>query len=89
MCTDHQHRDDHKGSHAHESHALVLRVEDMTCGHCAGAIKNAIESTLPGTKVHADPESKLVKVSGPADLARLHEIVTSAGYTPSVAPSHA
>lgn len=89
MCTDHQHRDDHKADHARDSNALVLRVDDMTCGHCAGTIKNAIESTLPGTKVHADPESKLVKVTGSADLARLQEIVTSAGYTPSAAPSHA
>jgi copper chaperone len=64
--------------------SLTLRVEDMTCGHCAGTIKNAVESTLPGTQVDADPASKLVSIRGTADLAAVQAIVTDAGYTPSV-----
>lgn len=89
MCSKHQNHDDHKSSHADDAKALTVRVDDMTCGHCAGTIKKAIESTLPGTTVDADPASKLVKVTGSADLARLHEIVTSAGYTPSAERAHA
>lgn len=65
--------------------ALAVRVEDMTCGHCAGAITKAVESGLPGAKVDADPASKLVLVSGTADLAKVQSLITNAGYTPTAA----
>ena len=64
---------------------LTLRVEDMTCGHCAGTIKKAVESSLPGTQVDADPASKLVSICGTADLVAVKAIVAEAGYTPSEA----
>jgi copper chaperone len=67
------------------SDALTLRVEDMTCGHCAGTIKKAIETGLPGTSVEADPASKLVFIRGSTDLSSIKALVTEAGYTPSVA----
>jgi copper chaperone len=65
--------------------ALTLRVEDMTCGHCAGTIKKAIETGLPGTSVEADPTSKLVSVHGSTDLSSIKALVTEAGYTPTAA----
>ena len=65
--------------------ALTLRVEDMTCGHCAGTIKKAIETGLPGTSVEADPASKLVSVRGSTDLSSIKALVTEAGYTPAAA----
>jgi len=65
--------------------ALTLRVEDMTCGHCAGTIKKAIETGLPGTSVEADPASKLVSVRGSTDLSSIKALVTEAGYTPTAA----
>ena len=65
--------------------SLTLRVEDMTCGHCAGTIKKAVESTLPGTQVDADLTSELVSIRGTADLAAVQAIVSDAGYTPSEA----
>lgn len=64
---------------------LTLRVEDMTCSHCAGTIKKAVETTLPGTQVDADPASKLVTIRGTTDLSAVKSIVTEAGYTPSEA----
>jgi copper chaperone len=64
---------------------LTLRVEDMTCGHCAGTIRKAIETGLPGTSVEADPATRLVSVRGMADLAAVKAIVADAGYTPSEA----
>ena len=83
MCTAHQH-------HAETSTApvdadLSFHVEDMTCGHCAGTIKNAIETGLPGTQVEADPASKLVSVRGSSDLASIKALVAKAGYTPVAA----
>jgi copper chaperone len=65
--------------------SLTLRVEDMTCGHCAGTIKQAVETALPGTQVEADLASKLLSIQGTADLSAVKAIVTGAGYTPSVA----
>ncbi|QRM31323.1 heavy-metal-associated domain-containing protein [Microvirga sp. VF16] len=65
--------------------ALTLRVEDMTCGHCAGTVKKAIETGLPGTSVEADPASKLVSVRGSTDLTSIESLITEAGYTPTAA----
>ncbi len=62
-----------------------LLVSDMTCGHCAGTIKSAIEQALPGALVTAEPASKLVTVTGAGDYAAIQAIVTRAGYTPSAA----
>ena len=83
MCSCQQHSTTASAATPAPSGAISLRVEDMTCGHCAGTIKTAIESKLPGTSVDADPASKLVSVRGGADFAALSAIVTAAGYTPS------
>ncbi|WP_227385654.1 heavy-metal-associated domain-containing protein [Microvirga rosea] len=69
----------------HQADTLTLRVEDMTCHHCAGAIKKAIETGLPGTSVAADPISKLVAIRGSTDLRSIKALVTEAGYTPVTA----
>lgn len=65
--------------------AFTLRIEDMTCGHCAGAITKAVEGGLPGAKVEADPASKIVLVRGTTDLARVQSLIADAGYTPTAA----
>ena len=62
---------------------LTLRVEDMTCGHCAGTIRKAVEAALPGTQVDPDPATKLVSVRGTADLPAVRAAIAAAGYTPS------
>lgn len=64
------------------SDALSFQVEDMTCGHCAGTVKSAIETKLPGTSVTADPGSKQVSVRGSSDFAAIQSAVIAAGYTP-------
>ncbi|PZR87657.1 MAG: copper chaperone [Stutzerimonas stutzeri] len=69
-----------------DPNALTFRVEDMTCGHCAGTIKKAIETGLPGTAVDADPRSKLVSVKGASSFSKLRDLVVQAGYTPSASP---
>ncbi|KPH78368.1 MULTISPECIES: heavy-metal-associated domain-containing protein [Bosea] len=87
MCSCQQHSNSTSETVATPSASgLNFRVDDMTCGHCAGTIKKAIETTLPGTTVDADPASKLVNVTGFGDYAAIKAIVTDAGYTPSAAP---
>lgn len=85
MCGCSSNKASKTGHEAFPKDGLVLRVEDMTCGHCAGTIKKAVETGLPGTEVHADPGSKLVSIRGTADLSAVKAIVTEAGYTPSPA----
>lgn len=65
---------------------LIFRVDDMTCGHCASAIKTAIETSLSGTTVTVDPGSKRVNVVGTDDYAAISAILVNAGYTPDAAP---
>lgn len=81
-CSSHS---SHRAEATARSNAVILRVEDMSCGHCAGTIKKAIEAGLPGTQVEADPASKLVSVLGSVDLASIKALVTGAGYTPTAA----
>jgi copper chaperone len=64
--------------------AVILKVEDMTCGHCASTITKAVEAGLPGARVQADLATKLVSVQGTRDLAKVEALITGAGYTPTV-----
>ncbi|WID98677.1 heavy-metal-associated domain-containing protein [Bosea vestrisii] len=84
MCSCQQHSTTASTATPAPGGAISFRVEDMTCGHCAGTIKQAIEGRLPGTAVTADPGSKLVRVQGTADFAAIRSAVVAAGYTPSV-----
>lgn len=79
MCTAHEH---HSETTTLVNADVSFRVDDMTCGHCAGVIKGAIEKTIPGAAVHADPVSRTVSVEGVSDAARIADIIAEAGYTP-------
>jgi copper chaperone len=85
MCGCNTHQTQATQTVDHDPTALTLRVEDMTCGHCAGTIKTAIETSLPGKSVEADPASKLVSVRGSTDLTTIQALVIEAGYTPTAA----
>jgi len=63
--------------------ALTFKVEDMTCGHCAGTVKSALERGLPGAIVTADPAARLVSISGASDRSAAARLITEAGYTPA------
>lgn len=83
-----KHKQQENASSTPTEASVSVRVDDMTCGHCAGTIKDAIESTIPGAKVSANPESRLVSVQG-ADFAKVCEIISLAGYTPQTAVDRA
>ena len=83
MCSCQQHSTTTSATTPAPGGAISFRVEDMTCGHCAGTIKQAVEGKVPGTSVSADPGSKLVSVEGSADVAAIRSAITAAGYTPS------
>lgn len=83
MCSCQQHSTTSSATTPAPGGAISFRVEDMTCGHCAGTIKQAVEGKVPGASVTADPGSKLVSVLGSADVAAIRSAITAAGYTPS------
>jgi copper chaperone len=60
---------------------LIVKVEDMTCPHCANTITRAVAAGLPGVAVAADPATKLVSVTGAADPAVIASLISGAGYT--------
>ncbi|SDG23392.1 heavy-metal-associated domain-containing protein [Bosea robiniae] len=86
MCSCQQHAKPATEAAAPTGDAVTFQVEDMTCGHCAGTIKAAIETRLPGTAATADPGSKRVSVLGSDDYAAIKAAVIAAGYTPSPEP---
>jgi len=87
MCSCQQHSTAASVATQASSDAITLRVDDMTCGHCAGRIEQAIKGAFPGATVTADPASKLVTVQGGGDSASIGALITAAGYTPSAVPA--
>lgn len=62
---------------------ITLTVNDMTCNHCVGAVRGALEDALPGTTVDIDLGTKKVSFTG--DRSKGEEAIREAGYTPEAA----
>ena len=58
----------------------ILTVNDMTCNHCVGTVRKALEAALPGADVTVDLASHRVAFTG--DRARGEKAIREAGYTP-------
>lgn len=58
----------------------TLTVNDMTCAHCVGTVRKALETALPGAKIAVDLESHTVRFNG--DRAAGERAIREAGYTP-------
>lgn len=62
---------------------IVFKVKDMTCGHCAGAITQALQAADPGASVAIDLASQQVRVeAASADARVLRDAIAAAGFTP-------
>ncbi len=60
---------------------MKLHVENMTCGHCEKAIKQAIASEDQNAQVTIDLTTKQVDVETALSLERLQSILKEEGYT--------
>lgn len=61
----------------------TYRVDDMTCGHCASTITNAIRAVDTEAAVDVDLGQHLVRVaSSKVDSQQLRDAIVKAGYTP-------
>lgn len=58
----------------------ILSVNDMTCGHCVGTVRKALEEALPGAEISVNLATHKVEFTG--DRARGEAAIREAGYTP-------
>ncbi|KKB08989.1 heavy-metal-associated domain-containing protein [Devosia chinhatensis] len=55
-------------------------VNDMTCAHCVGTVRSALEQALPGAQIAIDLPNHKVSFAG--DRAKGEDAIRQAGYTP-------
>lgn len=58
----------------------TLIVGDMTCGHCVGTVRKALEDALPGADISIDLASHRVEFTGNRIVGE--QAIREAGYTP-------
>ena len=63
--------------------STVIKVEGMTCGHCAGRVKQAVDGAAPGAPVEVELAAKEVRIDGPeVDEEAVKAAIREAGYQP-------
>ena len=62
----------------------ILKVPDMSCGHCVATVENALEQIDGVEGVDVSLDTKIVRVShfGSMDIYALTEAIESVGFTP-------
>lgn len=81
MCDSHHHHEAATTATPATS-GVTFHVSDMTCGHCAGVIRSALEESLPGAAVDIDIAKAIVTVAG--DQLKAEEAIRTAGYSPEL-----
>ena len=62
---------------------IAFEVSDMSCGHCVGAITQALKAADPQAQVQVDLASRSVRIEAPQlGEPQLAEAIRAAGYTP-------
>lgn len=59
-----------------------FKVQDMTCGHCAGTIEKAVKSADPAAKVDVDLTTHSVRIESAQPSVALKRVIAEAGYSP-------
>ena len=62
---------------------IQFSIPQMSCGHCARAVTEAVKEVDPQATVDVDLASKKVNVESQAQRERLIEALTEAGYAPA------
>ncbi|PXA99374.1 copper chaperone [Nostoc sp. 3335mG] len=58
----------------------VLAVNDMTCSHCVGTVRKALQDALPDAEISVDLDTHKVSFTG--DRQKGEAAIREAGYTP-------
>lgn len=62
---------------------IAFTVPDMSCGHCVGAITEAVQAADPQARVDIDLSRHRVSIEPAAASAQtLQAAIEAAGYTP-------
>lgn len=59
----------------------VFEVQGMSCGHCVGAVTQAVKGVDPAAEVKVDLASGKVEVRSDEDRAALAKAIEEEGYT--------
>lgn len=62
---------------------IEFRLPDMTCGHCASRVTQALKAADPACQVRIDLKARQVQVDGSEDRQTLVDVLTEAGYAPA------
>lgn len=58
----------------------TFHVQGMTCGHCVGAVTQAVKSVDPHADVQVDLASGKVEVQSQQDAAAIAKAIEEEGY---------
>lgn len=58
----------------------TFQVQGMSCGHCVGAVTQAVKSIDPQAEVKVDLASGKVEVSSQQDAAAIAKAIEEEGY---------
>lgn len=64
---------------------FLIKVPDMTCGHCVQSITKALQAVNPAADVQVDLIEHTVQVSGFTDEKRAVQAISDAGFSPEKA----
>lgn len=60
---------------------ITFKVDGMTCGHCAAAVRRALQSVEPGVEVAVDLDAGTVAVAAKrAEPRRFADALRGEGY---------
>ena len=60
---------------------IQLKIEGMTCGHCAASVKQALAGVAGAGEVDVDLKAGTARVGGAPDPAALLEAVAEEGFS--------
>jgi copper chaperone len=60
-----------------------FKLPDMTCGHCASRVTQALKQADPSCEVRIDLPTQQVQIKSAEDRSTLAEALFDAGYAPA------
>ena len=61
---------------------IELQVDDMTCGHCAGRITQAVKAADASARLEIALPQYRVRISSILGPDKIVQLIRDAGYTP-------
>lgn len=62
---------------------IEFKLPDMSCGHCASKVSQALKAVDPACKIDIDLGKHAVKVQSAEDPKELAQALRDAGYAPA------